>query len=311
MSMRIGSRWCAVGCAVLSAAFSLIKSANADDGLTLTKVPAATASAEPENSVMLDTRWWSRRVTLMPDGLLWKPPLANPQEPRSFLKIQSLEMDDLSVNDAGIGGTFPVLRVSKPETPDQGFQADVFAAVFSRFVDIRKFAAVDYRFGVPFTYSHGPWSFKVAYEHTSCHLGDEFMAEHNLESKDSTRNEVTFGIAYYPVETIRVYGVFGYWAQYSTFVDGASPQRYQCGVEWSQPGPTGVWGKPYAALDLELRGDEDFTPNVTAQVGWQWTGAHSRPGTRLALEYYDGRSPFGQFIDQHESWLALGVFVDF
>jgi hypothetical protein len=110
---------------------------------------------------------------------------------------------------------------------------------------------------------------------------------------------------------LRLYAQFGYAFGESNFVTDYDHERYDIGVEWSKPGPTGIWGQPYAAIDCEFRGDEDYTPNFTAQLGWQWTGAMNVPATRFALEYYDGRSPFGQFIDLHESWIAIGVFFDF
>ncbi len=297
------------GLAVLPAA------AHAQLSLTPATQPAAAPVMSPEgrvNSEIVSIGDFSRSVTLLPHGLLWQPSLASPSEPRSYMKIMNLSEKTMpDVNDCNIGGTLPLVRVSRLDHPDEGFQTDIFATVMSRFVEERTFAAVDYRFGVPFTYAIGPWSFKTSYEHTSCHVGDEFLLKEHLTSKDSTRNEAVFGIAFKPLDALRLYAQIGYGVAESSFVKGFDRWRYTCGVEWSKPGPTSVWGQPYAAMDLEFRGDEDYTPNFTAQIGWQWLGAYSAPGFRIALEYYDGRSPFGQFIDQHESWEALGFYFDF
>ncbi len=283
--------------------------------LTPTVQQSSSVPADPylvANSSIIGTDSFSRRVTILPHGLLWQPPLASPNEPRCYMKIMSLEESDMpSVNDCNIGGTLPLVRVSRLDKPNEGVQTDIFATVMSRFVDRRTFAAVDYRFGVPFTLAEGPWSFKIAYEHTSCHLGDEFLIKHNLPSRDSTRNEAVFGISYRPIEPLRLYGQFGYAVGQSSFVENIHKERYTCGAEWSKPGPTGDFGQPYAAIDVEFRGDEDYTPNLTAQIGWQWLGLQGAPGYRFAVEYYDGRSPFGQFIDRHESWVALGFYFDF
>ena len=302
--------------AILFAAVATVwpLTAQAQSGFTFTPAPPATEEAthEPANSAIIGLGSFERRITLLPQGLLWRPPIANPEEPRSYMKLyQSLDTEEFpSVNDCAIGGTLPVVRFSRLETPNEGMQVDVFAVAFSRFVDIRTFAAVDYRFGVPFTYAIGKWSFKVAYEHTSCHVGDELLIKDDLPSKDSTRNETVFAISYRVVDALRVYGQFGWAWQQSSFVQDIDKYRYVIGAEWSKPGPTGVWGQPFAAIDCEFRGDEDYTPNVTAQIGWEWSGQKYNPGLRIALEYYDGRSPFGQFIDRHESWVALGVFLD-
>lgn len=306
------SRWAIVAAAVFSACPIV---SYAQSALTLTpnaSAPAVTSS-EPENSAIIGPDWLRRRVTLLPKGLLWRPPIANPEEPRSYMKMyQSLDTDEFpSVNDCAIGGTFPLVRFSRVESPNQGFQTDIFAVAFSRFVDVRTFAAVDYRFGVPFTYAVDKWSFKVAYEHTSCHVGDELLIKDDLPSKDSTRNEVVLGISYRVIDPLRLYAQFGWAWQQSSFVQDIEKYRYVIGAEWSKPGPTGVWGQPFAAIDCEFRGDEDYTPNLTAQIGWEWSGMMYSPAFRVALEYYDGRSPFGQFIDRHESWVGLGVFFDF
>ena len=297
-------------CAVLGVLIAWPVVARADDALSI--APKAVDSAEPDRSAIIGTDSFQRRVTILPHGLLWAPPLAGQQEPRSYMKMyESQRVDNARVNDCAIGGTLPLVRFSRLETPNEGLQVDMFASVFSRFVDTRTFAAVDYRFGVPFTYAVGKFTFKAGYEHTSCHLGDEFLIKHDLPSKDSTRNEMVLGISYRPIEPLRLYGQFGYaWAQ-SSFVENIDKERYVVGAEWSKPGPTTVWGQPYAAVDCEFRGDEDYTPNLTVQFGWQWVGQMASPDFRVALEYYDGRSPFGQFIDQHESWWAIGVYFDF
>jgi len=250
--------------------------------------------------------------TLLPTSLLWTPALANNAEPRSYVKIMSLETDGNSTNDTEIGGTLPLMRFSAADTPQQGLQVDMFALVMTRFVDLRHQETVDYRFGVPFSYAHGPWSFKLGYEHTSCHLGDELQKFGEVpRPKKANRDDVMFGIAYRPIESLRLYGTFGYAFHLSTFSEDDSPERFSVGAEWTHPGPSGVWGKPYAAVEVECRGDEGYTPNLTAQLGWRWAGDTGRPSERIALEFYDGRSPYGQFIDRHESWVSLGFYFDF
>ena len=254
----------------------------------------------------------NRRWTFLPNTLLWQPPLANPNEPRSYIKAMSLSNDLFSsANDFNLGATFALFRNSPVDQPDAGWQLDLFAMALSRFAERNFAAAVDYRFGIPITFAWGNWSAKLAYEHTSTHLGDEFMVNTGAVPRDGIREEITFGLAYRPLDALRLYGVFGYALHVSTFTDHPQPERYSFGAEWSQPAPTGWRGQPFAALDVEFRGDAEFTPNVTAQVGWQWLAEHGRPGLRLALEYYDGRSPFGQFLDRHESWFGFGIFFDY
>ena len=84
------------------------------------------------------------------------------------------------------------------------------------------------------------------------------------------------------------------------------------GLEWSHQGATGWRGRPFAAIDLDVRGDEDYTPNLTIQAGWEWRQPAGRVSSlRLGLEYYNGRSPYGQFFELHEQWIGAGIWLDF
>lgn len=256
--------------------------------------------------------WGERRLTFLPATLLWQPPLANPHEPRLFAKTTNLETSEFTkVIDFSIGGTLALWRLATVERPDDGVQLDLFVTTLSRFINNDAMAAIDYRAGIPFTFARGPWSAKVSYEHTSSHLGDEFLLTTGTPFRSATRDELTGGLAYRVLEPLRVYGTLAYAVSLGSFVDDADPMRYTLGAEWSRPLPTGPRGQPFAALDVEFRGNEDFTPNVTAQLGWQWLACHGRPGFRTALEFYDGRAPFGQFSDRHESWVGFGLFFDY
>ena len=204
-----------------------------------------------------------------------------------------------------------MIRSAPRDRPREGVQLDLFAMVLSRFVDRDWATAADYRVGMPLTYARGRWSAKVGYEHTSTHLGDEFMAHTGTRIRGGIREEVRFGLAYRVLDAVRLYGQWGHAFHVSTFTPNPQPDRFDCGVEWSRPAPTGWRGQPFAAFDVEARGDAEYTPNVTAQAGWQWLAQNARPGFRSALEYYDGRAPFGQFLDRHESWFGFGFFFDY
>ena len=289
---------------------------NSADKVAAEKIEAPAAEAAEHADAVVEQgmhlTWGERRATFLPATLLWQPPLANPHEPRFYAKstnLQTWEFDN--VVDFSIGGTLALWRLSPVERPHDGVQIDIFATTLSRFINNDAMAAIDYRAGLPFTFALGPWSAKLSYEHTSTHLGDEFLLATKTPFRSAVRDELAAGLAYRVLEPLRVYGTLGYAVSLGSWVEDADPMRYTLGAEWSRPLPTGVCGQPFAALDVEFRGNEDFTPNVTAQLGWQWLGYHGRPGLRVALEYYDGRSPFGQLSDRHESWVGFGLFFDY
>lgn len=260
----------------------------------------------------------NHRFNYLPKTLLWQPPLANHYEPRSWIKFLSLDSKDVSpgaesgaVTDFNLGATFGVFRMAPAGSPDDGFQLDIFGVASSRFISLEDATATDFRAGVPLTFARGLWSFKVAYEHTSTHVGDEFLVRNNVPLRDGIREDIAFGVAYWLRDNVRLYGVFAHAIHISALEPNPDPERFYFGAEWSRPYPTGWCGQPFAAIDVDLRGDQDYSPNVTAQVGWQWLAEAARPGMRLTLEYYDGRTPFGQFMDRHENWFAFGLAFDY
>ena len=214
--------------------------------------------------------------------------------------------------DTAIGGTAPLVRYCRDGNSEDGWEFDFFAVVLSRFSDYNTFNDADFRFGLPVSWANGPWSAKLAYEHTSSHLGDDFIKDHVGGVKSGrVRDEIVAGLSYRWWDQLRLYAQFGYAPILST-PGPNNPDRYDVGLEWSNHAPTGWSGQPYAAIDLELYGDEDYTPDLTIQVGWQWIEPGVRlTSLRLGLEYYNGRSPYGQFFFVHEQWFGVGLFLDF
>ncbi|MFO0945574.1 MAG: DUF1207 domain-containing protein [Planctomycetota bacterium] len=253
--------------------------------------------------------FWSDRLvyTPLPSSLLWLPPLANQREPRMYGKFTNL--NNQSVIDTAIGGEFGLGRIGPVKNDCEGIQLDVFAAVFTRFNDQRLLTAADYRVGVPLTYAKGPWSAKLSYEHTSTHLGDEYIERTGRRQAAHVRDEIVLGLSRYFWNQLRLYGQFGY-SFATSMVVGENRDRYDCGFEWSKLQDTGIKGQPFAALDIDIRSDQEYYANTTLQVGWQWKTMRTRNSARLAFEYYNGYSPYGQFFQDREDWVGVGAFYD-
>jgi hypothetical protein len=276
---------------------------------------AETSTPAEVNGPVGDDDWlsWLRRLegTGLPGTLLWEPPLANLHEPRMFVIPNSLQnAHTRKTIDTAIGGDIGLLRITPDCDPAHGFQQDFFAVVFSRFADDRTDTANDFRFGAPLTFACGDWSGKIGYEHTSTHLGDDFIRLSGQSKQGLIRDEIVLGAAYRFWNQLRIYGQFGYALSMSS-PEGKKPSRFDWGIEWSQQQNTGWRGQPYAAFDMELREEQDFHPNLSTQLGWQWRGNGNIPSFRMAVEYYDGKSPYGQFFRDREEWVGFGVFIDY
>ncbi len=245
------------------------------------------------------------------EPLLWQPPLASLRQPRMFVIADSLDNASTSetINTA-IGATVGLFRFRPCRWPHVEFEVDFFGVHFSRWSERHLAIAGDYRFGFPVTFRSGPWQGKVGYEHTSTHLGDDFIEISGQRKVQYVRDELVLGLAYRWWNQLRVYGELGI-AVYLGSVYERSPERFNWGIEWSRQEPTGWKGQPFAAFDMDLRPEQNYDPNMSLQLGWQWIPVNQRTSGRLALQLYDGRSPYGQFITAREQWYGIGVFIDF
>ena len=88
--------------------------------------------------------------------------------------------------------------------------------------------------------------------------------------------------------------------------------RYDVGAEWFDRRPTGYAGTPFAAANLEWRGDMGNTPNWTLQAGWMWRNPFQREAVfRLFAEYYSGKSPYGHLFRDKERFYSVGIAFDY
>jgi len=278
----------------------------------VTPVPAAVQGPSTLNTPVEehfdDSPTWTgpdgpdRWLWAVPSSLLWQPALANPREPR--MSAQYLRVERENTFDAVAGGEFGLFRISTDQRSEAGFQLDLFGVVLSRFHS-GDLTALDYRAGVPLTWQNHCWQFKLAYEHTS----SEIQGAADAAALDFRQEEVVGGLARRWGDMLRTYGQVG-WTFSGTAAQKNEPLRFNGGVEWADLSCTTPSGSPFAALDLEWRGDQDYKTNATVQVGWSWRGRVPGRGPRIAGEYHTGYSPFGQFFLRREDWYGLTAALD-
>lgn len=228
-----------------------------------------------------------------------------------YAKLSSLKDANTSNTiDTAIGGTVGLYRFSPATCLNQGVQIDFFAVVLSRWSTSSHAVGSDYRFGIPLTFAWGNWQAKVAYEHTSSQLGDDFILNKGRFQEPNVHDEIVLGLAYRFFNALRVYGICGVPIRaYNPAGEGA--KRFDWGAEWSRQVSTSIYGQPYAAFDMEFREEQNYTANMTGQVGWQWQNMDNGRSLRLALEMYDGKSNLGQFFLDRERWASIGVYLDY
>jgi hypothetical protein len=263
------------------------------------------ANRDPSKSKL----FWDEKLTYVPvpDSLLWEVPWANQREPRMSATLNNALRHGTTI-DTAIGAEWGLFRLA-PDRPHEGFQFDMLAAVFTRFDDGALMAA-DYRIGAPLTYAKDGWEAKVGYEHTSGHFGDKFI-DHNptFPRRSFTRDEIVSGLAYrFWDDQFRVYGQLGY--AFGKRKPPGGDERYDVGLEWTYPLFAHFPVQPFVAIDLDFRPEQNYVTNRTIQVGARWADSRTRRAVRLALDYYDGRDPYGGFIRRNENWVGASLILD-
>lgn len=247
---------------------------------------------------------------LLPEGLLYHAYLAGTHEGRISSQWFH-ERDQGWLWDIALGGRAGILRFGSEDPAwSEGYQLDIEGAAFPRLSldEQRDLVSVDFRFGIPLTYRHGPWETKFGYYHLSSHLGDEYWLRHpQVQRINYARDSLLLGIAWRPNPDLRLYGETGY----AFYIDGgAEPWEFQFGVEYSPAAPTDRWGAPFFATGTHLRQENNFGGNLVVQTGWQWRGATGRL-LRVGLHYLNGKSNQYQFFNEHEEQVGIGTWFDY
>lgn len=255
--------------------------------------------------------WNDLRITMFPSTLLWTPPLAEKRAAR--LGATATDLDRYGKNytvDSSIGTTVGLLRVDT-SGHDLAYQFDFFAVAHLRTTP-QDVIAADYRFGIPLTWQWGDWHGKLAYERTQSHLGDDYLRLNGLPPANKfVRNEVVLGLDR-NFDGLRLYGTVGYAFSQEGMPDRSKKLRFDGGFEYVMPQATGFSGTPFVACHVDAREATGYNPNAVAQVGWLWRNPYQRlANLRVYAEYYKGRSQFGQFQYDRESFYGVGIAGDF
>lgn len=284
-------------------------------------LPPLPGSLEDRYLQELDARrqfqygtWRGTTLTAFPNSLLWEPPLAVKKDPRMQLLYSNLpNYVGGNTVDTSIGMTMGLYR-AEFEAADFATQLDIFGLVLTR-LSPDDLMLADYRFGLPLTFRWGWWQAKLAYEHTSAHLGDELIRASGRVTQSFAKDEVVVGVGRYLFDSLRVYGHVGYAFSFQVpGLEGTTREktRFDVGFEWFLRQPTGWAGTPFAAVNIECRGDQQYDANYTFQAGWLWRNPTMRLGTvRVFVERYDGHSPYGQTIRDRERFTSVGFGFDY
>lgn len=212
--------------------------------------------------------------------------------------------------DLRLGGRFGVLRVHPEGRPDLGWQVSILAGFDGQFDVDKGYDSIgwDGNYGLAFTRAWpSGWALKTRLYHTSSHIGDEYAERTGRRRIGYTREEADIGAAWRRGRVL-VYAETG-WGYDLRNEELQEPGRGQLGFEYRAD--DSLWAERlgwFAALDLSATEERDFRLDVSFLAGLSLRSGARR--WRAALGYADGRPPLGEFFQDTEQTLSLGLWLD-
>jgi hypothetical protein len=253
----------------------------------------------------------------LPRGDVFCPLIADPKTTRSFAAYQRGNAADLAKDMAavGISDQFPFFRAGAVHSGN-GIQLGLAGAVFAQFdLDSASYDLLnaDYLVGLPLTFREGPFSGRARVYHQSSHLGDELLARPNPPKRMNLSFESAELLLSIDISALRVYGGGEYFLRRDP-VD--LPDYLWHGGAELRP-PTLVRFGTLATVRLVAAGDAKVVRDTTTRTGVSVRAGFefARPnelesGSRrwsLLGEYYDGPSPYGQFLRTQVRFTGIGI----
>jgi hypothetical protein len=254
--------------------------------------------------------------TFLPKSPLFQPLLADPRWPHFSASFQRyINNDQLKdVAATNFGESIGLYRLRGPL--ESTIQLDIQAGVFSIFdLDSQSFDLInaDYMVGIPLTIKKDNFANMTRVFHQSSHLGDEYLLRgHPDERINLSYESVSSLFSYHLPAGFRIYAGGGY--IFHKDPSDLDPWSTQAGLEFRSPL---FWLKgalrPVAAVDIQNRQESNWYTDVSARAGIQFENPDflSRK-LQLLFEYYNGKSPNGQFYENKIEFFGLGLhfFLD-
>lgn len=248
----------------------------------------------------------------LPRKPLFDPLIADPRDPRFSASLQfyddESELD--TVGSTNFGGTLPVYGFEALGSTFQvGLQAGVFA-IFDVIAESFPLINADYFVAAPLTFRNGPFSAQARLFHQSSHLGDEFLLRNRVDRIDLAYEAVDLLGSVELFEAVRLYGGGGAIVRSSPDLDAPFVQG---GIELTSPDP--VLGEvlfPLVAFDYQSSAELDWESDYSVRAGIDIRAGFVEQRRLLFLvEYFNGKSPNGQFFEQDLEFVGTGLHFFF
>ena len=249
-------------------------------------------------------------VVWFPRSALFSPLIADPRWPRFSVAYQYYIDDDQLEHVANVtfGESFPLLQYN-PNIGGSwqlGVQGGVFA-IFNLAAPSADLTNADYLGAIPVSFATGNFSALGRILHQSSHLGDEFLLNNPVRRVNLSYEAIDLLLSYELPAGFRTYAGGGY--IFRVEPSELKPWLLQGGVEYvGQTIDIGLGMKPIAAVDVKINEEGGWAPSVSPRVGVELGKLRGRGrSAQILLEYFNGKSPNGQFYQRDIQYLGLGV----
>lgn len=249
-----------------------------------------------------------------PQTLLYPHYIANPL--RTTFSIQSIrysktEIPSTSLKrfDLKVGGQLGIYR-SQPENTQRGWQLSFGGGFHGEFdtessednVGWDGFMSLSLEMRFNQALAH-----RVGLHHISSHIGDELIERTGIKRINYTRQEIRYGLTWF---------MSPHWQSYIELGKAYDMRNKLLQKRWrSELGfqyennkywmPKLGW---YIGADFSSYEENDWDINTAIQLGI--VSSVNQRNYRLGFEFYDGRSPLGEFFQSNEKYIGFGFWVD-
>jgi len=244
---------------------------------------------------------------------LFEPLMADPRWPR-FAISYLLFTDNGDLNNiiaSAIGGTIPVYEDDHtfPGTWQVAIQAGAFAI---NDLDTSSWDLLnsDYRFGLAFINRKGSLARLFRVYHFSTHAGDEAILNSGIGREAISYEAVDALFSYDLGKWLRVYGGGAY--RFSRNPKGFDPLSFQYGFELKSPRQYLSVLRPVAGANFYTKEENHWRTELSLRLGAEIETQHTIwHKVQFLIGYFNGPSPYGQFLYQSQEYLDFGIHLYF
>jgi hypothetical protein len=274
---------------------------------TLAAAPAPTPAAPGREDDYRRLTGW------LPPSKVFDPLIADPRWPRFSASIQFYQDDPRlnTVGSANVGASIPFYGWDAWDAEWQvGLQGGVFS-IFNMNAPSTDLVNADYFVALPLGVRRGAFSAQARLFHESSHLGDEFLLRNPVQRINLSYEGADLLLSWDFDGILRLYGGGG--GLFNTDPSNLKPWFVHGGFQLTSPYPLFTeLLYPVAALDIQADEQKDWNTNFSFRAGVEfrseWLASRR---LQWLLEYYNGRSPNGQFFERNIEYVGTGLHFFF